>query len=185
MKIFTILWKMSIWDSFFIPKQSFRIKVGVLTVWRIRFSKGALDLIDETLYFNYYTTKSLDTLLVFPHFIRFPLFQPPLFTFKIDLSSNSNLDSSHNTYQFSPSQKLFSHINFIRRLHVKVISIDRPFHPWGHAQLGQMILKSNEWWLFHRDLVICGWVKGQITIFGQDNSSILTIAMEFNKNFSN
>ena len=58
---------------FFIPKQSFRIKVGVLTVWRIRFSKGALDLIDETLYFNYYTTKSLDTLLVFPHFIRFPL----------------------------------------------------------------------------------------------------------------
>ena len=126
---------------FFIPKQSFRIKVGVLTVWRIRFSKGALDLIDETLYFNDYTTKSLDTLLVFPHFIRFPLFQPPLFTFKIDLSSNSNLDSSHNTYQFSPSQKLFSHINFIRRLHVKVISIDRPFHPWGHAQLGQMFFE--------------------------------------------
>ena len=31
-------------------------------------------------------------------------------------------------------------------------------------------MKSNKWWVFHRDLVICGWVKGQITICGQDNS---------------
>ena len=45
-------------------------------------------------------------------------------------------------------------------------------HNWAiwFLKSSKWFLKSNKWWVFHRDLVICGWVKGQITICGQDNS---------------